>query len=235
MRWVMESRIVYRMTWAHPSLKRSKAISVFVVVVLALGIAILFASPTELAPPAREAVSLPWLRMPLDTVKAGGATSAEAAAPVPSAPPGVAVPKPPLIFEFDRSRNYRALLHEFLKRPLEGGGYYAHNILRMCATAHEELAVLTAPGSSADQDAARQLVVARCASFTDDEVSEEAVYRLEHDARVQSDPLLKAWKRFADSWEGVERRLGYVAAALESGDPMLMDAVAQIVAVNDVG
>lgn len=131
-----------------------------------------------------------------------------------------------LSFRLEQARDYRVLFESILNGKSPKAGLYAMQILRICANARND-PVMTS-SSSIQQDRARELWAARCATFTDEELSDTRRLGLVADPRLQGGltDLLRAWYSAGlDS----EKRKSSLAAIFQSGDPLLLAHVATTV------
>ncbi|HEX4509328.1 MAG TPA: hypothetical protein VH328_04590, partial [Burkholderiaceae bacterium] len=124
----------------------------------------------------------------------------------------------------ENSRDYRQLLDTVIRQGLPGRFLYGQVILSTCRNLREDYADLPGqPAESNRQQQARDLMVARCASFSDDEVALDTSSEFAKDPRVADDP----YKRWLREWEShafeADARKRLLIAAFDTSDPLLLD------------
>lgn len=119
--------------------------------------------------------------------------------------------------------DYRVLVESLLANPTEKTGAYVSNLLKRCALMRAVDFSRYPASNSTRQDQARERYQARCSSFTDEELSPARLQAILHDPRFQGafSALNKA-VFLGDQVPG-KRREEVVAAALQSGDPLLIE------------
>lgn len=144
--------------------------------------------------------------------------------PAVTSPPELA--ESDLALRMEHARDYRVLFESILGSKSEKAGLYAMQILRICANSRYD--PITTPSSSIQQDRARDLWVARCATFTDEELSDSRRLGLVSDPRLQGGltDLLRAW--YSAGLDN-KKRQSSLAAVFQSRDPLLMASVGSTV------
>ncbi len=172
-------------------------------------------------------LALPLAALPAKQAVAG------AAPPPPAAPPPAAAPS--LISTYESAPDLRVFADAALRRPADGGVFYALRALAECrrwreVAAEPEFDVVAQRSHRelAQRRAWADLANRRCAGFTDDELADAGVERLLALGAGQADPLVLAYRGWLDAvTEGrIEPVVGALARVLQRADPALLDWIA---------
>jgi hypothetical protein len=125
---------------------------------------------------------------------------------------------------FERSRDYRALYEQLVQQGADGGGFYAVRLLVYCSSIRGAGATLASPADSREQDRARQLLLERCGSFSEDELKN--TLGTVHDPRLKADPINRLETEFIESSDDLSARVTAIQASLDSQDPLLIAEMA---------
>lgn len=143
---------------------------------------------------------------------------------IPSGAAQRVAPQPPGAAEMMRnSRDYR-VVHEALARAgTREARFYAKEILRYCRVLRQ-LGLREDVPASHRQMAASELVQARCSSFSNGELSTQALQQIDTDARYPPglEELSREW---GDAGSSEERQKALFAKVLETNDPLLLQRV----------
>ncbi|WPB56896.1 hypothetical protein [Xylophilus sp. GOD-11R] len=129
-------------------------------------------------------------------------------------------------FLLEEARDYRVAFEYLLRDHTEKSGLYAMHILKLC-TGYLRAEPMEASHSSR-QDGARELMAARCASFSTDELSDQSRLHAISDPRL-SGGLKDLWVKFMQADANRERRLNVVHQALAANDPLLLEYIGPLV------
>jgi hypothetical protein len=200
-------------------------------------VALLSACGSVLAPAAR--VGTAEADRPRAQVPTAALTLRDDATP---APPSLRVAlarpapvTPSLIAAYESALDLRAFVDGALRRPAEGGVFYALRALAECRRWREvaaepevDVVVQRSHRELAQRRAWADLANRRCAGFIDDELADAGVERLLALGAGQADPLVLAYRDWLDAV--TDGRIESVAAALgrvlKRADPALLDWVA---------
>lgn len=104
-----------------------------------------------------------------------------------SSPPPAAFQNDSKALSYDRileADDYRVLFESLLANPTEKSGIYALHLLRTCISQRMFGMAWLPPSGSSHQDEMRQRWIARCSTFTQDELSDERLASLMQDPRI---------------------------------------------------
>lgn len=160
-------------------------------------------------------------RSATSTMPPAGASSNHVSVDHVDSVPDVGI-SPAAASSLETARDYRVLFEGLLQSGEEKAGLYAMHILKVCSNMRQ--APLVAPSVSTRQDVARDLLAARCASFSSDEISDARRRQLLSDPRLQG-----GLKDLVVAWYGAgldpAKRKSSLGAILSSGDALLMEQV----------
>jgi hypothetical protein len=158
---------------------------------------------------------------------------ADTAAPTQAAAQPAAAPS--LISAYESAPDLRVFVDAALRRPADGGVFYALRALAECrrwrevATEPEvDVVVQRSHRELAQRRAWADLANRRCAGFIDDELADAGVEHLLALGTGQADPLVLAYRGWLDAvTEGrLESVVAALARVLQRADPALLDWVA---------
>lgn len=125
---------------------------------------------------------------------------------------------------YQNAADYRVLVESLLANPSDTSGFYVKRMLVTCAAIRNHAIDRLPPAVSSEQDDARQRWLARCSSFTDEELS------LKHLGEILMDPRARgrfhemtAHDELATAKLGPEARTRVRDAILAAEDPILLD------------
>ena len=152
------------------------------------------------------------------------------AAPAPS---GDAAP--PLIAAFEAAADLRVFADAALRRPADGGVFYALRALAECRRWREappeppmDVVVERSHRELSQRRAWADLANRRCAGFVDDELADAEVERVLALGMAQRDPLVLAYRGWLDAVAeaDMEAVVAALAQVLQTADPALLEWVA---------
>ena len=142
---------------------------------------------------------------------------------------------PSLIAAYESAPELRVFVDAALRRPAEGGVFYALRALAECRRWREvaaepeiDVVVQRSHRELAQRRAWADLANRRCAGFTDDELADDGVERLLALGAGQADPLVLAYRDWLDAvTDGrIESVVAALARVLQRADPALLDWIA---------
>lgn len=128
-----------------------------------------------------------------------------------------------IVAELEASRDYRVFYTSLLSSGIEKAALYARHVLTLCqALRHSDIGRESA--SSTKQEEARQLIVDRCANFTDEEIAASSRLAIDKDRRLNGglSDLLRTWM---DASSDSIQRQQILKKILATDDPLLLEYV----------